>query len=98
MNDAIIGFVGVVVGALINRRASLKAQRETADANIRHLMYVKAHDAIIGAIKSLTYRNNLCDALVKIVTDDPLEEKVRFNAGLTLNMRLRLIQTWKCWQ
>ena len=50
MGEAIFGFLGVFVGALINRWASIKAQRVAADVNIRHLMYVKAHDAIIVAI------------------------------------------------
>lgn len=86
MSEAIIGLVGVIVGAVINRYASIKAQRVASEANIRHLMYIKAHDAIIGAIKALTYRNNLCDTLVKIVTDDPSEEKVRLNVVLTFNM------------
>ena len=86
MSEAIIGLFGVIVGAVINRYASIKAQRVASEANIRHLMYIKAHDAIIGAIKALTYRNNLCDTLVKIVTDDPSEEKVRLNVVLTFNM------------
>ena len=66
MSEAIIGLFGVIVGAVINRYASIKAQRVASEANIRHLMYIKAHDAIIGAIKALTYRNNLCDTLVKL--------------------------------
>ena len=93
MSEAIFGFLGVIVGALINRWASIKAQRVAADANIRHLMYVKAHDAIIVAIKSLTYRNNLCDSLVKIVTNEQSEEKIRLNTVLTFNMLQKYADT-----
>lgn len=46
MSEAIIGLFGVIVGAVINRYASIKAQRVELEANIRHLMYIKAHDAV----------------------------------------------------
>ena len=76
MCEAFIGLVGVIVGALINRYTSIKAQRVAADANIRHLMSAKAHDSIVSAIKVLTYRLNICNDLLDLIVDDSTEERV----------------------
>ena len=41
----------------------------------------------------MTYRNNLCDSLVKIVTNDQSEEKIRLNTVLTFNMLQKYADT-----
>ena len=93
MSEAIIGLFGVIVGAVINRYASIKAQRVAADANIRQLMSAKAHDSIVSAIKVLTYRLNICNDLLDLIVDDSTEERVRLNVGLFFVLSQKFSET-----
>lgn len=88
-----IGFVGSIIVAWIGFRAAIKAAKDsssaaidaakvTANANMKQVLGLKAHDAIVSAIKVLSHRLDICNNLLKLVVDGLSEERVRLNVGL----------------
>lgn len=88
-----IGFVGSIIVAWIGFRAAIKAAKDsssaaidaakvTANANMKQVLGLKAHDAIVSAIKVLSHRLDICNNLLKLIVDGLSEERVRLNVGL----------------
>lgn len=99
-----IGFVGSIIVAWIGFRAAIKAAKDsssaaieaakvTADANMKQVLCMKAHDAIATAIKVLTHRHDICNALLKLIVDDSTEERVRLNVGLFFALSQKFSET-----
>lgn len=99
-----IGFAGSIIVAWIGFRAAIKAAKDsssaaidaakvTADANMKQVLCMKAHDAIVSAIKVLSYRHNICNALLKLIVDDLTEEGVRLNVGLFFALSQKFSET-----
>ena len=99
-----IGFVGSIVVAGIGFWAAIKAAKDsssaaieaakvTADANMKQVLRMKAHDAILSAIKVLIHRHDICNALLKLIVDDSTEERIRLNVGLFFTLSQKFSET-----
>ena len=99
-----IGFAGSIIVAWIGFRAAIKVAKDsssaaieaakvTADANMKQVLCMKAHDAIATAIKVLTHRHDICNALLKLIVDDSTEERVRLNVGLFFALSQKFSET-----
>lgn len=99
-----IGFAGSIIVAWIGFRAAIKAAKDsssaaieaakvTADANMKQVLCMKAHDAIAAAIKVLTHRHDICNALLKFTVDNSTEERVRLNVGLFFALSQKFSET-----
>ena len=99
-----IGFVGSIIVAWVGFRAAIKAAKDsssaaieaakvTADANMKQVLCMKAHDAIATAIKVLTHRHDICNALLKFTVDDSTDECVRLNVGLFFALSQKFSET-----
>ena len=88
-----IGFRAAIKAAKDSSSAAIEAAKVTADANMKQVLCMKAHDAIVTAIKVLSHRHDICNALLKLIVDDSTEERVRLNVGLFFALSQKFSET-----
>ena len=88
-----IGFLAAVRAAKVSSASAVESAKFTADANMKQVLCLKAHDAIVSSIKILVHRRNICNNLLNLITCNLSEERIRLNVKLFFSLSQKLSET-----
>ena len=88
-----ISFYSAIKSAKNSSLAAIEVAKVTADANMKQALRIKAHDALVTAIKNLTHRHDICCGLLNLIVDDLSEDRVRLNIELFNSLSEKFSET-----